>query len=532
MVRFSQKLYIRVALAITLVAMTISVVAGGLAYWYGLNQQQQLNTRLINQLAVSVARTSAIAAYLQDSELAQEIANGLILNDLVIAVELNSKDGMSIINGHAGSQKESIKLPLVNPFIADEVIGELIVHPNTFFIQGLARKSAMSGAIAMIVLSIFTAFFVSLYVQRHLTRPLRNITKSFAQVKPDEPLSMQPINIGYRRADEIGILIAGINALMQALKLTFQSELALRERTEKLEKKFRLIFENATTGIGLIGSNNNILAANPAFKTLFGEIETEAEFTAFFIEQEKVLFTLMQLRTSDTFNQISMDLEYRQGSNKGWLHCIFAKVSDSRSLTRIGDDTLLEVIVYDITDRTEREQLTRFEADHDVLTKLQNRRSGERKLEELLESALKWEQVFVLMMIDLDKFKPVNDTHGHDVGDIVLVETTRRVRQHFVNLDAACIRWGGDEFVIGFCRPFWSTADISKLSQQLIESLREPIAVEPDIICQISASIGIVIAPEHGTTLKQLLHLSDQTMYEVKQNGRDQFLIASLPDSD
>ena len=135
------------------------------------------------------------------------------------------------------------------------------------------------------------------------------------------------------------------------------------------------------------------------------------------------------------------------------------------------------------------------------------------------------DMALVLFMIDLDKFKPVNDTYGHDAGDRVLIEVASRLKTVFDGKDELCSRWGGDEFVAAYVVNTINIAEIEALAQSTLDSLRHPIEISSDISCKIGGSIGVVIAPQHANTTKALLACADKTMYKVKENGRDHFEI-------
>ncbi|WP_100643695.1 diguanylate cyclase domain-containing protein [Alteromonas facilis] len=525
--RSSQKLYLRVAIAIAIIALLLSFVTAGFTYWYNLNQQDALNTKLVNQLANSTTKTAAIAAYLEDEDLAMEIVNGLVSNNLVSAASIVNFEAMAVKAGGLVQSGRRISIPLVHPFSNDEVLGELTVFANEEYIQEQAQAFSLQNALTMIFLSLLIAVFVSLLVHRRLTRPIKDLTQGFSRVDPNVPATMETIDIGYRRRDELGVLVNGINALMIALKQNLQTERILRERTQTLEQRFRLIFEQASAGIGLVDQNNNFLTLNPAMRALFSTNPEMVDVTRLFSDSQHVATTLEQLRSKDPLGQISMDLEYEFEGQRRWLHCLFAKLSDQRVKRRLGQELLIEIIAYDVTERIHREQETRFEADHDSLTQLQNRRSGEAALAGLLDSALAQDSTFILMMIDLDKFKPINDTYGHDVGDEVLVLVARRLRRHFnMNLDV-CVRWGGDEFVIGFKHSSFDRDSIASLATLVLQDISSPMLISDTITCKVGASIGIVSAPMHAKSLEELLVKADATMYQVKQQGRNNFLIAN-----
>jgi diguanylate cyclase (GGDEF)-like protein len=229
---------------------------------------------------------------------------------------------------------------------------------------------------------------------------------------------------------------------------------------------------------------------------------------------------MRELRNKSQIGQVALDIECKVGDKQKWMHCLFAKITDQRTEQRETASSIIEVILYDVTERAERELQTRFEADHDLLTHLLNRRSGEKKLHKMLFFSIKNQQPFVLMMIDLDKFKPINDTFGHEAGDKVLQEVAKRITMKFSADTNVCIRWGGDEFVVAF---HMGDADNKAVKQQadvLLTEIQKPIQIQPDATCTVSASIGLVIAPKHGKVLHELLVNADNTMYKVKEQER------------
>ncbi|MBT0588157.1 diguanylate cyclase domain-containing protein [Alteromonas oceanisediminis] len=525
MIKFSQQLYIRVAVTIAVVAAAISLAAAGLTYYQSLQQQRSLNGELVNQLAGSVTKTAAIAAYLDDDDLAQEIVNGLADIDIVGGAQVIFNEDIQVQKGNI-TGRNSIRIPLIDPFSGEEQVGTLVIVPNQAFIQAQAQSIGTQSVIVLILLSVIISAAVSQIVHRNLTRPLRQLTQGFSKVDPSIIDSMQPIDIDYKKRDEIGTLVSGINALIIALKQNLQTERILRERTQKLEQKFRVIFEQASAGIGLVNSDNQLMTLNKAMLSLFEGVQEGDDITQLFVDSGRVTTTLNQMRNLQPFGQISLDLEFMHGDEKRWVHCLFAKVTEQRLKRRLDQGMLIEVIMYDITERIRREQSVRFEADHDSLTKLRNRRSGERALIQSLEQCLRNTHTFVLMMIDLDDFKPVNDTYGHDVGDEVLVTISERMMRYFNAEDDVCVRWGGDEFVVGFSLEQSTHNSLDTLCQQLLAELRTPIHISETIECQVGGSIGVAQAPENGNTIDELISLADTTMYTVKQQGRGNYIIA------
>ncbi|MCQ8888197.1 sensor domain-containing diguanylate cyclase [Pseudoalteromonas carrageenovora] len=527
----SQKLYIRVAIAIALVAIVVSLVSSMLSYYSGFKEKKNTNYLLVQQLAQTMEKTAAIAAYLNDKELSQEIINGLLSNDLVqgasLEGEANAKGEMElfIANGTINKQKEAVLVKLVHPFLDDTFIGVLSIYPDDNFIQQQAQAALKKEFILMLIQSIVIAFFVSLVVQRWLTQPIQNLTDSFAKINPSEPETLNMLTFKQGKRDEISRLTHGINALMHELHLTISNEQTLRKKTQELEAKFRLIFEQASAGICLLDSKNSITTFNPAFKhyfTLPGEKELSTlHFPELLNNVDELQSLLEEIRFAHNPPQTTLDVECKVGYKTLWFHCLFVRLTDQRDTNRgPQQEQLVEVILHDVTERAERELQTRFEADHDPLTGLLNRRAGEKRLQKALRECIKNNKHLVLMMIDLDKFKPINDTYGHEAGDKVLIETAHRFKTLFHEKNDMCIRLGGDEFIIARQVNTYNKAETLEQATTLLNELQQQVSISNTRTCAVGASIGIAIAPTDGTELHELMHNGDKTLYHVKETGR------------
>jgi len=152
-------------------------------------------------------------------------------------------------------------------------------------------------------------------------------------------------------------------------------------------------------------------------------------------------------------------------------------------------------------------------AFYDPLTNLPNRRLLQLRLKEAMADE---GRELALMFIDLDHFKPINDTFGHETGDVLLNMVAERMR-HCVREQDLVARLGGDEFVI--LLPDISDEALT-VADHLHQSLRHPFRVDEEQELRISSSIGVALYPEHGTDPKTLMHHADQAMYQAKGRGR------------
>lgn len=178
----------------------------------------------------------------------------------------------------------------------------------------------------------------------------------------------------------------------------------------------------------------------------------------------------------------------------------------------------------DITELKSLQEQLEHMARHDQLTGLPNRFLFNDRLQQLLVQAKRRRARFALLFLDLDQFKQVNDTLGHEAGDQVLAETARRLTVCVRESDTVS-RMGGDEFTI-LLGDVHGEADVKGIAEALATALIRPFQVG-EVACTVGVSIGIALYPEDGQTMDELLSRADTAMYLVKKRGRNGHRFAS-----
>jgi diguanylate cyclase (GGDEF)-like protein/PAS domain S-box-containing protein len=173
----------------------------------------------------------------------------------------------------------------------------------------------------------------------------------------------------------------------------------------------------------------------------------------------------------------------------------------------------------DITERTAALERINHAAHHDALTGLDNRLSLKREIGKAIERSDHTHEPFSVMMVDLDRFKIVNDTYGHALGDEVLKQVAARMRV-CVRTEDIVARLGGDEFAILYRVAPNQHADSVAIGRRLLEQISAPYVIEGKQLI-IGASIGIAIAPAHGASTDELMRNADAALYHVKAVGRN-----------
>jgi diguanylate cyclase (GGDEF)-like protein/PAS domain S-box-containing protein len=187
------------------------------------------------------------------------------------------------------------------------------------------------------------------------------------------------------------------------------------------------------------------------------------------------------------------------------------RAQDARPLRVIG-------VAEDIHERKEVEERVRHASQHDALTGLPNRALMYEFTEHLLSGVRRAGGRCSLLFIDLDRFKPINDTYGHDVGDAVLKEVAKRLIASVRSADVVG-RFGGDEFLVALVN-IRSEEDVAIVAQHALTTLNQPYLAN-GLALTISPSIGISVFPQDGDCIDDLIKSADTAMYQAKENGRN-----------
>jgi diguanylate cyclase (GGDEF)-like protein len=190
-------------------------------------------------------------------------------------------------------------------------------------------------------------------------------------------------------------------------------------------------------------------------------------------------------------------------------------------LQRVADNISFALGNFDRADeKTRADERIEYLASHDSLTNLPNRETFNQLLHFTIEAARRFERRFAVLFIDLDRFKVINDSLGHEAGDMLLVETAARLRQSLRSSDVVA-RLGGDEFVV-ILEKTAESQDVETIAQKLLSALSQPLQLSGHE-CHTTASIGIAMFPADGTDVQTLTKNADMAMYLAKEDGKDGF---------
>jgi diguanylate cyclase (GGDEF)-like protein/PAS domain S-box-containing protein len=175
---------------------------------------------------------------------------------------------------------------------------------------------------------------------------------------------------------------------------------------------------------------------------------------------------------------------------------------------------------HDITERKHAEEKIQYQATHDALTGLPNRLMFSQLLNQAIKSARRYKRLFAVLFLDLDRFKIINDTMGHDAGDILLQEVAVRLKQTLRAVDVVA-RLGGDEFVI-LIDELIDSGPVAIVAHKVLNGVIKPLTIMGQD-CRITASIGISIFPQDAQDEQTLLKNADMAMYLAKEEGKNNY---------
>ncbi|MFA6396731.1 MAG: EAL domain-containing protein, partial [Sulfurimonas sp.] len=280
-----------------------------------------------------------------------------------------------------------------------------------------------------------------------------------------------------------------------------------------------LVYEYSSDPIVITDQYSSIVSINPAFTAMTGyeidEIKGKSTHMLNSGRQSKEFFRQLweALSTDGAWSGEIIDRD-KEGA-------IFSKWLSIRTVYDHHNNPYRRIAIFsDITDQKEAKQQIWYQANFDTLTGLSNRSMFMYRLEKELNTMERNESSVVLMYLDLDHFKEVNDTLGHDKGDVLLQTAAKRLIS-CVRKNDVVSRLGGDEFTI-IISNIDSLDSVDEVASKIIHELSLPFYIDHETLF-ISASIGITVAPSDGNTTEILLKNADQAMYSAKNDGRNRY---------
>jgi len=400
-----------------------------------------------------------------------------------------------------------------------------------------ANLSALTQMwLKFILFAVLAISLIALVLARRLTRGLDHLMQVAAAV--EHGLGKKRSDIG--RSDEIGVLARHLDRMLDALeqqkKLIHESEARYRFLANNISDVIWIVNLETNTWVymspsvvKLLGYTAEEIMSQPPDQSLTPE--SRADVCRWIAERSKLF-----LSGADGDRIYADEVEHRcHRGEKVWTEVTthFAK-NDAGELILLG-------VTRNIAERKKAEEQIRNLAFYDTLTQLPNRRLLQDRFNLVVSASKRSGRYAALMFVDLDNFKPLNDKHGHDVGDILLIEVARRITSCLREVDTVA-RFGGDEFVVMLSEldtdRAISMAQTAVVAEKIRQILGEPYrlkVIKEDgghgqtvIEHRCTASIGVVLFNNHGASQEDLLRVADSAMYQAKSAGRNRVHFADL----
>jgi diguanylate cyclase (GGDEF)-like protein/PAS domain S-box-containing protein len=283
------------------------------------------------------------------------------------------------------------------------------------------------------------------------------------------------------------------------------------------EAHTRNLLEHMVEGIMVVDANQRIIAVNPALCEISGYREAEllGASPALLSGGSPGAGGLMDLLAGEEGEAAARGGDFQALRPGGTPYTAHARVSVVSSETGGGTNRL--VLIADVTELRRKTDEIWQRANFDVVTGLPNRALLHDRLERMIRHARRQQTHVLILFVDLDRFKPVNDTYGHEFGDRLLVEVGRRLEGLFREEDTVG-RLGGDEFVVLI--PATHGHELAgPAALKVVEQLSQPFEIDGQGV-DISASVGVACFPDDGDVPEDLIAAADAAMYRAKHAGR------------
>jgi diguanylate cyclase (GGDEF)-like protein/PAS domain S-box-containing protein len=480
----------------------------------------------LNELMESMSVMASIACFAKDATLARETAEAFTKHSAVHRVTIvafgqelataGRRDGKS-----AGEEKRTITQTLYSPFDATEKIGEVVLEPAWQLIQEDVNNNVHNVTLVLFLLAIAVIAVIALVISYTVIRPVGHISDALHMLEPGSN-NVVPIPRGHE-SDELGRLVNDMNDLLLRLRTSLGQEHELRLQ-RVLNEKLRLyatMFDNSQDGIIITDRQNHIVAVNRAFTQITGYGERE------------VIGKNPRFMSSGRHDRAFYEKMWNELNTTGyWKGELWNRCKDEQirpkwySISAVRDDEgeiINHIAIFsDITERKMAEERIEFLAHHDPLTQLPNRVLARDRFSLALVTAMRDMSNIAILYIDLDGFKYVNDTFGHQAGDQLLLSVAERLKSHVRETDTIS-REGGDEFMI-ILPGIRDIAIIHRITTEILGKISSPFDIVGHTI-GISASIGMAYYPQHGMDFDTLLKSADAAMYVAKNSGKNAYRV-------
>ena len=462
--------------------------------------------------AVGLLAIGRIADAAEVDRLAAQIAMPLLFR--TADDPRNPPSVLATLVGGDSTGPRSAVVPLNKDSVAGYAVWrDLLGKPVTVLSVEIARDTYRAGMATsdylmlalLVTLAVLGGGFLYFLDRRVLSRTAR-LTRDVAQIAREHDAS-QRVPAGGR--DELARLGTNINGMLASIEES-------REALARSERQYHNLFESSRDPIYITAEDGRFIDVNQALVDLLGYTKAEImTMTAgqFYVSPEDREAFQVAIGENGFVTSYPVTLKRKDGAH---LRCLLTSILE----TSTGNEgRVYQGIIRDVTELLRNQEKLSFLATHDPLTGLLTRSALDDVLRLEIARAMRNLDRLAVFYLDLDKFKEVNDVHGHAAGDRVLQEVGARLREALRASDTIA-RLGGDEFV-ALLPGIDSPRDAEIAADKVLQALRDSFKIPDDGSLGLSVSIGIALFPDDGETATHLLQQADAAMYSVKAQGRN-----------
>ncbi|BBB30458.1 putative bifunctional diguanylate cyclase/phosphodiesterase [Neptunomonas japonica] len=528
--KFRHRIAFKQARSVLLISLLLGLISTCWQIYFDLELEEDSLQGRIERIIVLHRENATRVVYNLDTEQASDITKALIANPMIYRASLIDDFG-DVLSKHIREPAEQttlatigryffrVKTHISTPLTVGMQKGypaQLVIDLDaTFIAENFAHRAAVSLGLGVIHDVVLACLFL-LLIYRYLSQPVLKIAKWVNQLRNSNDYTRLP----YTELDEIGDLVFSFDKLWQERKQVADQLHDTIQDLSKSEHFSRSLMENAGDAMFLCLPDTTIIQVNNQAVETLGvardilEGKKLADFSQDYSpDQLQSLFGGIDAKQAQTFEDIQVGEKHR-----------FPIEARGIKLT-LQDTSYILVLARDITIRKEAERQIYDLAFFDTLTGLANRRLFLDRLTSSIELHQVNKNYGAVLYLDLDRFKTINDSLGHGIGDKLLCEVSQRLVEILPG-ESTCARFGGDEFVV--LLP--STSDSSDACAEMVASialkLLEHMAIPFEIynhLLYCTASIGIAVFPDNSNGALDILRHADTALYRAKALGRNAF---------
>ncbi len=520
-----------------LMAFLIGLVLSSLQVLDDYQHQDSYIDQTLRQILIVSEPPAARAVNTLDISLAEEVVDGLLKYPFIEKALIHDDFGKLMASSERPysdssthwltvaivAETKTYRLPLYGPSFGKNSPGELLLTVNMdealapFYSRSL--RVILSGVVRNVLLALALVMLFYFLLTRPLQRLSHQLSSHRAGAVSDQKLQVDPRHTD----DELGLLCETGNRFIDQMEQLLSEKEGGRQALAASENRLHKLIDSVPQLILAVNSAGNILFANRQFAQFYERTPEQV--------CGKTIRRLHRYAPAETGELESFfKLCVEEGRPRGIQQLAWSRSNGREHVLSLRiapfeyfNDPAMLIVANDITEQSHMQRQMVHLSSHDGLTGLPNRVLFGDRLEQALRDAVREHCFGALLFVDLDNFKTLNDSLGHELGDRLL-HRIGHLLQASVDENDTVARMGGDEFVILLKRDAPSVIDIQtlteQLSQKLLSEIAMPLALDGQSL-RVGASMGAVIFPQDHSTSEDLIRYADTAMYRAKAAGRN-----------